>query len=98
MKTIVQLKLENFLNDRGLLEQFKRDCKEIGYTIESLCGRQVNLFNRDSASLYFMFRAISSRMDSKYGGSLGREFLTLYDKLSEYEVIIDHQWDNMWED
>ena len=46
MKTIVQLKLENFLNDRGLLEQFERDCKEIGYTIESLCERQINLFNR----------------------------------------------------
>ncbi len=45
-----------------------------------------------------MFRDISSRMDSKYGGSLGREFVTLYDKLSEYEIIIDPQWDNMWEE
>ena len=98
MKTIVQLKLENFLNDRGLLEQFKKDCKEIGYTIEELCERQINLFNRDTTSLYFMFREISRTLDSKYGGSLGREFLTLYDKLSEDEIIIDHQWDKMWED
>ena len=98
MKTIVQLKLENFLNDRGLLEQFKRDCEKIGYTIEWLCERQINLFNRDTTTLYFMFRDISSEMDSKYGGSLGREFLASYDKLSEDEIIIDPQWDKMWED
>lgn len=97
MKTIPQLKLENFLNDRGLLDYFINDCTYHGFDINALCDEQVLEYGRDSTMLYFLFRGKSLELDKKYC-MLGREFNFIYNRISQDEIAIDKQWDNMWEE
>ena len=106
-KTLLQIKLENFLIKRDAFEQFLEDAASVGLSIEDLVD-DAYLRGRTESALYYMFDGKDRKLYQKYSdencGSLkglGYDFYKTYEQISTIDSNCEYpksQWANMWEE